>query len=93
MHALPSLPLFLAAAVIAGVAGTAAAADKQVPPPPLPGYEAIDKDKDGIVTLGEIDVYPPAIAARLRKCDTDKDKTLSREEYARCGHAAHMPSR
>lgn len=92
MHAIPSLPLFLAAAIIAGVASTATAADKTAPPP-LPDYDAIDKNKDGIVTLAEIDVYPPAIAARLHKCDTDKDKTLSREEYARCERAAHAPAR
>ncbi|WP_305805199.1 hypothetical protein [Stenotrophomonas sp. YIM B06876] len=60
---------------------------------PLPAYNEMDKDKNGVVTLPEIDVYPPEIAARLRQCDTNKDLKLSREEYDRCEMAAHHPAK
>lgn len=79
------LPMLL----LAGIAANAAAAPTAKAPAPLPAFETLDKDKDGIVTLHEVDVYPDAIAARLRKCDADKDLKISRDEYARCGHAAH----
>ncbi len=79
------LPLLL----VAAMAGTAAAAPAAKAPAPLPAFDDVDKDKDGIVTLHEVDVYPDAIAARLRKCDADKDTNISRDEYARCEHAAH----
>ena len=55
----------------------------------LPSYTALDKDKDGIVTLSEIDVYPPGIAARLHHCDSNKDHKLSQQEYAQCTASAH----
>ena len=55
----------------------------------LPSYTALDKDKDGIVTLSEIDVYPPGIAARLHHCDSNKDKQVSQQEYAQCTDGAH----
>ena len=55
----------------------------------LPSYTALDKDKDGIVTLSEIDVYPPGVAARLHHCDTNKDHKLSQQEYAQCTVNAH----
>ena len=56
---------------------------------PLPSFTQLDKDKDGIVTLSEIDVYPPGVAARLHHCDSNKDKQVSRQEYAQCSAAAH----
>lgn len=55
----------------------------------LPSYTELDKDKDGIVTLSEIDVYPPGVAARLHHCDSNKDKQVTRQEYAQCSAAAH----
>ena len=56
---------------------------------PLPSFTQLDKDKDGIVTLSEIDVYPPGVAARLHHCDTNKDHKLSQQEYAPCTVNAH----
>ncbi len=79
------LPMLL----LAGIAGNAAAAPTAKAPASLPAFETLDKDKDGIVTLHEVNVYPDAIAARLRKCDADKDMRISRDEYAKCEHAAH----
>lgn len=75
--------------LLSGIAANAAAAPTARAPAPLPAFEALDKDKDGIVTLPEVNVYPDAIAARLRKCDADKDMRISRDEYAKCEHAAH----
>jgi hypothetical protein len=46
-----------------------------------PAYESLDKDKDGIVTLAEVDAVAPDWAERLHACDTDRDKTLTRGEY------------
>lgn len=77
------LSLALTTAAFAGTAPKAA------PMSPLPAFNELDKDKDGIVTLHEVDVYPDALAARLRKCDADKDQKISRDEYAKCEHAAH----
>lgn len=82
-----SAQLILAAVLLTGGYSLALAA----PPADnnLPSYTALDKDKDGIVTLSEIDVYPPGVAARLHHCDSNKDKQLSRQEYAQCSAAAH----
>lgn len=55
----------------------------------LPSYTELDKDKDGIVTLSEIDVYPPGVAERLHHCDSNKDKQVSRQEYVQCTDGAH----
>lgn len=64
------------------------------PPPPapasaagatdLPAYDALDADKDGIVTLPEVVVYSPSLAARIAHCDSNGDKRLSKKEYAAC---------
>jgi len=50
----------------------------------LPPYDRLDVNHDGIVTLPEIVVIAPALAERVRHCDTDRDDTMSREEYAAC---------
>lgn len=52
----------------------------------IPAYESLDKDKDkdGIVTLSEVDAVAPDWAERLHACDTDRNKTLSRGEYDVC---------
>ncbi|MDR2961806.1 MAG: hypothetical protein LBV10_19980 [Stenotrophomonas sp.] len=50
----------------------------------IPPYESLDKDKDGIVTLAEVDAVAPDWAQRLHACDTDRDKTLTRGEYDVC---------
>lgn len=52
----------------------------------IPAYESLDKDKDkdGIVTLAEVDAVAPDWAERLHACDTDRDKTLTRGEYDVC---------
>ncbi|HCT27483.1 MAG TPA: hypothetical protein DIW85_14895 [Stenotrophomonas sp.] len=50
----------------------------------IPPYESLDKDKDGIVTLAEVDAVAPDWAERLHACDTDRDQKLSRGEYDVC---------
>lgn len=50
----------------------------------LPPYDRLDVDHDGIVTLPEIVVTAPAMAERIRHCDTDHDEKISRDEYAAC---------
>ena len=50
----------------------------------IPSYESLDKDKDGIVTLAEVDAVAPDWAERLHACDTDRDKKLSPGEYDVC---------
>jgi len=50
----------------------------------IPPYESLDKNKDGIVTLAEVDAVAPDWAERLHACDTDRDKTLTRGEYDVC---------
>jgi len=50
----------------------------------IPPYPSLDKDKDGIVTLAEVDAVAPEWAQRLRACDTDSDQKLSRGEYDAC---------
>ncbi|PTR34818.1 hypothetical protein C8J98_10175 [Luteibacter sp. OK325] len=52
--------------------------------PTLPSFDEIDKDKDGIVTLPEIMVYPDNVAKILKSCDADHDSRLTRDEYASC---------
>ncbi len=50
----------------------------------IPAYESLDKDKDDIVTLAEVDAVAPDWAERMHACDTDHDKTLTRGEYDVC---------
>jgi len=50
----------------------------------LPAYEQLDANKDGIVTLPEVEVYSPALASRIRHCDANADGKLTRAEYAAC---------
>lgn len=62
----------------------------------LPSYEQLDADHDGIVTLPEVVVHYPQFSKRIARCDSNGDKTLSREEYAACrktrpAAAAHKP--
>jgi len=64
----------------------------------LPPYDKLDVNHDGIVTLPEIVVIAPALAERIRRCDTDRDEKMSREEYAACrlpaasAASAHHPA-
>lgn len=53
-----------------------------------PSYEALDSNQDGVVTLPEVVVKAPVLAARIRHCDLDHDSALSRAEYAACKPAA-----
>lgn len=84
-----------AALMASGTQGAFAAAQATTAnkSPPLPAFEQIDKDGNGVVTMPEVDVYPDAIAARLRKCDVDRDMQVSHEEYAQCEQDAHKSSR
>lgn len=56
----------------------------------LPAYESLDANGDGIVTLPEIVVHSPPLAARIKHCDANGDETMSREEYAACKPKAGM---
>jgi hypothetical protein len=89
-----SFRLLACAAALAACASAHAAAPPPPPDPPLPAYDTLDADHDGIVTLPEITVHAPHLARRLAACDRDGDHKLTREEYARCGPApaAHAPA-
>lgn len=50
----------------------------------LPAYGTLDTNRDGIVTLPEVDVYSRPLAASVRHCDADHNDKLSRDEYAAC---------
>lgn len=50
----------------------------------LPAYEHLDANRDGIVTLPEIDVYSNSFGARVHHCDADHNKRMSRDEYMTC---------
>lgn len=80
--------LFVIAMLLAGGCSLAQAAPPAADSS-LPSYTQLDKDKDGVVTMSEIDVYPPGVAARLHRCDINKDQKLSQQEYAQCTAAAH----
>ena len=82
-----SAPTILAAVLLIGGYSLALAATPA--DTTLPSYTQLDKDNDGIVTLPEMDVYPPGVAARLHHCDSNKDHKLSQQEYARCTASAH----
>ncbi|SDY82322.1 hypothetical protein SAMN04487939_106266 [Lysobacter sp. yr284] len=81
-------------AVVAAVAAFAlsclpvwAAAPKPAPPSAataLPSYESLDGNGDGVVTLPEVTVRAPELAKRIVHCDGDRDRRLSRKEYAAC---------
>lgn len=76
-----------AAAAAAFAVAAFAAQAKDAPKPaaePLPRYESLDSDGDGVVTLPEVTVRAPELAKRIAHCDADRDSTLSREEYAQC---------
>ena len=80
-------PRAAALLVLALTALAASAADPPAVPPDakaLPLYETLDANRDGIVTLPEIVVHAPSLAARIRHCDVDRDEKLTREEYAAC---------
>jgi hypothetical protein len=50
----------------------------------LPSFDEMDKDKDGIVTLQEIMVYPDPVATAVKSCDANHDSKVTRDEYASC---------
>ena len=76
-----ALPVLLLAGA-QGFAQNAAPASTQSAE--LPSYESLDANGDGIVTLPEIVVHSPPLAARVKHCDANGDEKLSREEYAAC---------
>lgn len=65
-------------------AGAPKAADDVTEVKLIPPYESLDKDKDGIVTLAEVDAVAPDWTKQLRACDTDRDEKLTRGEYDVC---------
>jgi hypothetical protein len=65
-------------------AGKGTATDEVTEVKLIPAYAALDKDKDGVVTLAEVDAVAPDWAGRLHACDTDRDQKLSRGEYDVC---------
>ena len=53
-------------------------------------FDLIDANKNGVLTMPEIEVYGgKALAQRLKKCDSNKDSVISREELAACKVSAH----
>lgn len=84
------IALSLSAALLLGAcsrtqeASRATAAEDVTEVKLIPPYESLVKDKDGIVTLAEVDAVAPDWAERLHACDTDRDKTLSHGEYDVC---------
>lgn len=76
------------ALMLVSVGASAASPRQAAASPPgadgLPPYDSLDTDKDGIVTLPEVIVRSPSLAARIAHCDTNGDKRLSKEEYAAC---------
>ena len=78
------LLLVLALAVAAGGVQAANPPVHAVDADTLPPYDKLDVDQDGVVTLPEIVVTAPAMAERIRHCDTDRDEKISRDEYAAC---------
>lgn len=86
--------LVCAAALSACAAAQAAAPTDPDAESPLPAYDTLDADHDGVVTLPEITVHAPHLARRLATCDRNGDRRLTRQEYARCGPvpAAHAPA-
>lgn len=77
--------------VLAGLAMTTAvayAADSKVPAKPadfVQQFEVIDANKNGVLTMPEIEDYGgKALSERLKKCDTNKDSVISREELTAC---------
>ncbi|MBN5141801.1 MULTISPECIES: hypothetical protein [Stenotrophomonas] len=86
---LPALLILSAGILLGGCSKTqeaskATAAEDVTEVKLIPAYESLDKDKDGIVTLAEVDAVAPDWAERMHACDTDHDKTLTRGEYDVC---------
>ena len=82
--------LFLAAVTALPLGVLAADATPHDAGKDLPSFETLDADHNGIITLPEITVHPPAMAAHLKRCDTNHDQQLTHDEYDTCvaGHAA-----
>lgn len=82
--------LTIALIAVAGLrAGTdAQAAVAKTTEAAKPSYDSLDSNKDGVVTLPEVVVKAPDLAARIRHCDLDHNSALSRAEYAVCKPAA-----
>ncbi|QQP95485.1 hypothetical protein [Lysobacter enzymogenes] len=89
----PRLAVFAAVAAFAlSVLPAFAAPPKPAPQPAaLPSYESLDSNGDGVVTLPEVTVRAPELAKRIVHCDADRDRRLSREEYAACKPAPPPP--
>ncbi|MFK3649453.1 hypothetical protein ACI2IY_13615 [Lysobacter enzymogenes] len=91
----PRIAVFAATAALAlSVLPAFAAPPKPAPPPAaaaLPSYESLDSNGDGVVTLPEVTVRAPELAKRIVHCDADRDRRLSREEYAACKPAPAPP--
>lgn len=86
----------LACTAVLAACAAAQAATPATPEPdsPLPAYDTLDADHDGLVTLPEITVHAPHLTRRLAACDRNGDRRLTHEEYARCASvpAAHAPA-
>lgn len=82
-----------AALTLACLSATAAPKTMASPTTSLPAFEEIDRDGNGVVTMPEVDVYPDEIAARLRKCDLDRDMQVTPQEYVQCEQDAHKTAK
>lgn len=75
------LPMILGTAALA-VAFAAPAADDSKESKNAPGFNGLDKDKDGAISQTEA-AGNPKLAARFKDVDSDNDGKLSRAEYLR----------
>ena len=71
---------FLVAAALALAVGTAKAADKIGKDEKDPGFNALDKNKDGYISRSEAKGNP-TLSKNFKQADKDGDGKLSRTEY------------
>jgi Ca2+-binding EF-hand superfamily protein len=79
LAAIATLAIGACALVVAMTASRAHAADQG-----QPTFDALDKDKDGVITASEARAHP-AIASRFAEADKNQDGYLSRAEFNSIG--------
>ncbi len=91
MHRIATLIALLA--LSAGAAAQREANTAKMNPGFLASYYDYDSNRDGVVTLAEIEpVVEAAHVSAVRACDTDADQRLSRDEYNICNGTVEEPA-